>query len=115
VTSGTPVHVEFVRALRRLDRKMKLSYAELWRQLAPVAAQLDVPRPCYGTVREIVLLLRALERQRRPVRDDVVVKLLTGRIPSADQVIELVEMNTTPTWRELPPSGSGSRRADGRG
>lgn len=85
---------------------MSLSYAELWRQLAPFAARLGEPRPCYGTVREIVLLLRALERQRRPVRDDVVVKLLTGRIPSSDQVIELVQMNTTPTWRERPPTES---------
>jgi hypothetical protein len=103
--------VEFVRALRRLDRRMNLPYAELWRRLAPVALRLGVPRPCYGTVREIVLLLRALERQRRPVRDDVIVKLLTGRIPSADQLIELVEMNTTPTWREIPPERS--RRSEG--
>jgi hypothetical protein len=103
VTSGTPVDAEFVRALRRLDRRMNLPYAELWRRLIPVARQLGVPRPCYGTVREIVLLLRALERLRRPVRDDVIVKLLTGRIPSPDQVIDLVEMNTTRTWRELPP------------
>jgi hypothetical protein len=97
------VDAEFVRALRRLDRRMNLSYAELWRRLIPVASRLGVPRPCYGTVREIVLLLRALERLRRPVRDEVVVKLLTGRIPSADQLIDLVEMNTRPTWREVPP------------
>ena len=94
---------------------MNLSYAELWRRLAPVAARLGEPRPCYGTVREIVELLRALERQRRPVRDDVVVQLLTGRIPSADQVIDLVEMNTRRNWRELPPERSGSRRADVEG
>jgi hypothetical protein len=103
VTSGRPVDAEFVRVLRRLDRSMNLPYAELWRGLIPVAARLGVPRPCYGTVREIVLLLRALERLRRPVRDDVIVKLLTGRIPSPDQVIDLVEMNTSRTWREHPP------------
>ena len=103
MTSGIRVDVEFVRALRRLDRQMNLSYAELSRRLAPVAAELGVPRPCYGTVREIVMMLREFERRRRPVRDDIVVKLLTGRVPSADQVIELVEMNTTPTWRERPP------------
>jgi hypothetical protein len=103
VTSGIRVDVEFVRALRRLDRRMNLSYAELSRRLAPVAADLGLPRPCYGTVRDIVQMLREFERRRRPVRDDVVVKLLTGRVPSADQLIELVEMNTTPTWRERPP------------
>ena len=103
MTSGIRVHIEFVRALRRLDRGMNLSYAELSRRLAPVAADLGVPRPCYGTVREIVLMLREFERRRRPVRDEVVVKLLTGRVPSADRMIELVEMNTTRTWRERPP------------
>jgi hypothetical protein len=103
VTSGIRVDVEFVRALRQLDRRMNLSYAELWRRLAPVAADLGAPRPCYATVRDIVQMLREFERRRRPLRDDVVVKLLTGRIPSADQLIDLVEMNTTPTWRERPP------------
>ena len=79
---------------------MELSYAELWRRLTPVAIRLGLPRPSYGSVRTIVSLVRALERQRRPVRDDVVVKLLTGRIPS-DSAIELVQMNTSgSTWWE---------------
>jgi hypothetical protein len=49
-----PLHRDYVIAMRVLD-SFGMPYAELWRQLRPVAARLGIPRPSYWRVRRFVI------------------------------------------------------------
>ncbi len=75
-----PLHPDFVIALRVLDA-FGLPYAELWRQLAPVAARLDLHRPSYWRVRRFVIRERRLKSERTEQLDDVLRDLFRGVFP----------------------------------
>jgi hypothetical protein len=80
VAFRSPVHREFVLALRILDA-VGLPYAEAWRMLTPVATRLGIPRPSYSSVRRIVIADRARKRERADELDRLFADLLKGRFP----------------------------------
>ena len=77
---GQPLDRDLVRALRLLDA-VDRPYAEVWRALRPVAADLARPCPSYGCVREFLIFERRRKLAREALMDAVVGELLSGRAP----------------------------------
>jgi len=80
VPRWTPIHPEFLVALRILDA-VGLPYAELWRMLGPIAARLDRPRPSYWQVRRIVIEERRRKQARAEHLDNVLRDVIRGVAP----------------------------------
>jgi hypothetical protein len=74
------VDPKFVRATRRLV-KQGLTNAEIVRTLQPLAAKLGKPVPSHESVRRIALPVRQRLARPNPYVDEVVEKLLQGRLP----------------------------------
>ncbi|MGH3058574.1 MAG: hypothetical protein ACRDPP_10050 [Gaiellaceae bacterium] len=91
----SPVHREFVLALRVLDA-FEMPYAEAWRLLRPVAARLGVPRPSYSTVRRVVIVERERKRRRADELDQLLADLFSGRFPYV--LVEHEGVGTAPGW-----------------
>lgn len=75
-----PLHEDYVIALRVLD-SFGMPYAELWRQLIPVAARLGLPRPSYWRVRRFVIADRRRKAENTEALNRVLHDLFVGRSP----------------------------------
>ena len=95
------VHPLFVEAIAELDPT--LSYAELRRALIPLAAELGVPRPSYAEVRRIAIEERAYARALENAVDPIVVKLLTGRLPTPYDLDRVREARQARDLRKSEP------------
>jgi hypothetical protein len=86
-----PLDRDFLLALRVLA-KSDLSPADACRALAPTAARIGKPRPCYGTVRRVLNEERRRYRARKSRRDQIIAELLAGLVMK-------------PMWRVTQGSG----------
>jgi hypothetical protein len=77
---GTPLHQDFVIALRVLDA-FGLPYADAWRMLMPVAARCGVPRPSYSTVRRFLIEERGRKARRSDKLNEILYDLFAGLVP----------------------------------
>jgi hypothetical protein len=75
-----PLHPDFVVAMRVLD-SFGMPYAELWRQLIPVAVRLGIPRPSYWRVRRFVIADRRRKERNTDALDRVLCDLAAYRLP----------------------------------
>ena len=66
--------------MRVLD-SFGMPYAELWRQLIPVAVRLGIPRPSYWCVRRFVIADRRRKDRNTEVLDQVLRDLFAKRLP----------------------------------
>ena len=74
------MHPDFVIAMRVLD-SFGMPYAELWRQLIPVAVRLGVPRPSYWRVRRFVIADRKRKDENTEALTRVLGDVMTHRVP----------------------------------
>ena len=79
-----------VEAIQILDSR-GLRYAEIRRALGPVAKRLGVPAPAYTTVRRIAITERAIADTNTKAVDQILRKLLQGRLPSPYELEQLRE------------------------
>ena len=75
-----PLHRDFVIAMQVLD-SFGMPYAELWRQLIPVAVRLGLPRPSYWRVRRFVIADRRRKARNTEALDQVLRDLFAHRLP----------------------------------
>jgi hypothetical protein len=75
-----PIHPDYVVAMRVLD-SFGMPYAELWRQLIPVAVRLGIPRPSYWRVRRFVIADRRRQAKNTEALDRVMCDLFAKRLP----------------------------------
>ena len=75
-----PLHPDYVIAMRVLDA-LGMPYAELWRQLIPVSARLDIPRPSYWRVRRFVIADRKRRSKNTEALNRVLCDLFAYRSP----------------------------------
>ena len=75
-----PLHPDFVVAMRVLD-SFGMPYAELWRQLIPVAVRLGIPRPSYWRVWRFVIADRRRKQKNTDALDRVLCDLAAYRLP----------------------------------
>jgi hypothetical protein len=80
VPRGTPLHQDFVIALRVLDA-FGLPYADAWRMLMPVAARCGVARPSYSTVRRFLIEERGRKARRTGKLNQILYDLFAGLVP----------------------------------
>ena len=74
------IHPEFEIELHLLARS-RVSYAEAYRLLIPVAERVGEPRPSYYHVREILIDERIRLAEADEARDRIVHDVVTGRVP----------------------------------
>ena len=90
MTSSAPRYDQrLLRAIRRLDDET-VPIAEVCRRVGKRAERLGVSRPSYVHVRRIVLDERARKAELREIRNEVLGRLMTGRVP--DPVRTLSEL-----------------------
>lgn len=77
-----PVDKRVVESIAILDAR-GLSYADIRRALRQLARRLTVPAPSYTTVRRIAITERTIADARTDATEQIVAKLLQGRLPSA--------------------------------
>jgi hypothetical protein len=70
----------FVAAAKQLARR-GLTNAEIVRALQPLTATAEKPAPSYSAVRRIAIAARRKPKAPNPYVDEIVGKLLTGRMP----------------------------------
>jgi hypothetical protein len=97
VHARPPIEPAFVRAVRRFAAA-GLTYAEIERALQPLTAVVGMPAPSYSAVRRIAAP-RPKERQPNPYLQELVEKLLTGRLPDFYRVDAMLGLEA--------PSGPG--------
>jgi hypothetical protein len=79
-----------LRAIRRLDDE-SLSIAEVCRRVGDRAGQLGLARPSYVHVRRIVQDERARRAELREIRNEVLGRLITGRVPDPVRTLAALE------------------------
>jgi len=79
-----------VEAIQILDSR-GLPYAEIRRALGPVAKRLGVPAPAYTTVRRIAITERTIADTNTEAVDQILTKLLQGRLPTPYELEQLRE------------------------
>ena len=79
-----------VDAIQILDSR-GLRYAEIRRALGPVANRLGVPAPAYTTVRRIAITERTIADTNTEAVDQILTKLLQGRLPTPYELEQLRE------------------------
>lgn len=79
-----------VEAIQILDSR-GLRYAEIRRALGPVAKRLGVPAPAYTTVRRIAITERTIADTNTEAVDQILTKLLQGRLPTPYELEQLRE------------------------
>lgn len=79
-----------VDAIQILDSR-GLRYAEIRRALGPVANRLGVPAPAYTTVRRIAITERTIADTNSEAVDQILTKLLQGRLPTPYELDQLRE------------------------
>ena len=96
-----------VEAIQILDSR-GLRYAEIRRALGPVANRLGVPAPAYTTVRRIAITERTIADTNSEAVDQILTKLLQGRLPTPYELDQLREarqyaelVRTLVPWRLL--------------
>ena len=85
-----PVDKRVVEAIAILDAR-GLSYADIRRALRPLARHLGTPAPSYTTVRRIAITERTIADATTEATEQIVAKLLQGRLPSAHELERLRE------------------------
>ena len=108
VPRGQPLDRDFVAALRLLDA-IDVPYAEMWRELAPVAATLRRPRPSYSCVRAFLIVERRRRLARMAVFDVFLDDAFAMRGPMRF-LNALVEYNTRSEVPTVPTGRAGLRR-----
>ena len=87
-----------LRAIRRLDDE-SLPIAEVCRRVGERAERLGVPRPSYVHVRRIVRDERERRAELREIRNEVLGRLATGRVPDPVRTLSDVADVQAADWR----------------
>lgn len=77
-----PLHPEIVIAVWHLDAA-EMPFAELWRQLRPIAGKTGKPRPSYARVRRLAIQVRAVKQRRKEAIDRQLSNAFRGLGPLA--------------------------------
>ena len=75
-----PIDPAFVKAIRRFAAA-GLTYAEIERALQPLTAVVRMAAPSYSAVRRIAAAARPRARRSNPYLEELLEKLLAGRLP----------------------------------
>jgi hypothetical protein len=85
-----PVDERLVQAILVLDAQ-EVSYADIRRALRPLAGRLGLHAPAYTTVRRIAITERCIADARTEAVEQILAKLLQGRLPTSYELERLRE------------------------
>jgi hypothetical protein len=85
-----PVDERLVQAIRILDAQ-EVPYADIRRALRPLAGRIGTDAPAYTTVRRIAITERSVSDTRTEAIEQIVAKLLRGRLPTPYELEQLRE------------------------
>jgi hypothetical protein len=85
-----PLDNRLVEAIGAL-RGQKLGFAEIRRELHPLARKLGVEVPSYTTVRRVAIVEGEVAEVWQEAWEPIILKLLRGRIPTPAEVYRLQE------------------------